>query len=482
VKHTLMMHLLGRTSIMMAAALLPDVILCLYWGNLKEGRTFLLEFLVVVAAAIGFLMEGRGHKKQLSVKEGAQFVSLFWLWLSFLGMFPFWISGHMGFLPAFFESVSALTTTGMSFLSEDAPYVMWFWRSSLGWIGGAGFLIMLVTVLPQVSGCFGLTLSFRRSMFFSSVMRPMEHLALQVLGVYVGITLLSWMLYALSGLSVIDALMASMLTVSTTGRMDVFHWFESDGNPWPECTAVLTMFLVCGNLLRYWRTFQRKDYKDYYGNPEMRFLLSIVVVFACLMALHLWYNDIYPLGMSLVHSFFHVMSFISTTGLATEELIYWPDLELYFLFLLAFVGGCMGSPTGGLKVMRLIVLFKLLGIEVRRTLHPHMVSNVVVGNVSVSSKIMGRIMIFFFLYIAVFFAFVLLFSLSGISMSEAVGIAVGGFTSLGTSLGLVSNASLAKIPDSIKFIGCFFMLLARMEIFAFLLLVQIFSVEIRKKW
>ena len=481
-KQTLMMHLLGRASAMMAAALLPSLALCLCRGNGKEGQTFFLVFLVAAMAAIGFLIEGRGHRRQLSVKEGAQFVSLFWLWLSLLGMLPFWLSGYMNPLAAFFESVSAVTTTGMSFLPREAPYVLWFWRSSLGWLGGAAFLAILVTALSQVSGCFGLTLSFRRSLSFSAMLRPMEHLSLQMVGVYAGITLLSWGLYALSGLSSMDALMASMLTVSTTGRMDVFGWFGDDGNPWPECAAMVTMLLVCGNLLRYWRTFQRRDFRDYYGNPEMKFFLVAVAVFGCTMALHLWHQGVYPLGESLRHSLFHVMSFISTTGLATEDLLHWPDLELFFLFLLAFVGGCMGSPTGGLKVMRFIVLFKLLAIEVRRTLHPRMVSNVVVGNVSVSAKIMGRIMIFFFLYVASFFLFVLVLSLSGISMSEAVGIAIGGFTSLGTSLGLAKDVSLAGIPDIIKFMACFFMLLARMEIFAFLLLLQICFGEAHRKW
>ena len=305
---------------------------------------------------------------------------------------------------------------------------------------------------------------------------------MQMIGVYAGITVFSCLLYALSGLSPAEALLASMLTVSTAGGRDVFDWFGDDGNPWPECSAALTMLLVCGNLLRYWRTFQRRDFRDYYGNPETKFFLSVVLASGLFMTLHLWHHGMYGFAASMRQAFFHVLSFASTTGFSSSVIADWPDMELFLLFLLAFMGGCMGSPTGGLKVIRWIVLFKLVAIEVRRTLHPHMIANVVVGNVSVSSKIMGRILSFFFLYVAAFFLFVLVLSLSGISMSEAVGMAISGFTSLGTSLGLAGRESFLGMPDAIKLLGCLFMILARMEIFAFLVLARICFGEHRQKW
>ncbi|MBQ7479399.1 MAG: TrkH family potassium uptake protein [Selenomonadaceae bacterium] len=477
----LMMYLLGRASVVMTASLLLPLARCAYDGWVGAGA-FLVSFLLMGGASAVLVIEGRVHKRQLSVKDAAQFMFLFWMWLAFFGMLPFLCSGQMGLISALFESVSAVTTTGVSLLPAEAPYVMWFWRGVLSWLGGAAFLVTFVTVFPQVSGCFGMTLAFRRSMFFSSMLKPMDHLSVQILGVYACITLLSGILYALSGLEGLDPLLAAMLTTSTTGGKDVFNWFGEDGNPWPECTAALTMLLVCGNLLRYWRTFQRREFGDYYGNAEMKFFLSTVAVFGGFMTMHLWSSGLYDFPASMRQAFFHVLSFASTTGFSSSIISQWPDSERFFLFLLAFVGGCMGSPTGGLKAMRLIVLFKLVAIEVRRTLHPHMIANVVVGQESVPAKIMGRILSFFFLYMASFFLFVLVLSLSGSSLSEAVGMAASGFTSLGSSMGLIGKGAFLAMPDAIKIFACLFMLLARMEIFAFLLLGQLYFGEVRKKW
>ena len=478
---TLMMYLLGKASLVMMASLLLPLAYCFYEGS-PDGMVFLFVFLLMAASTAALHVEGKVNKRHLSIKDGVQFLLLFWWWLAFFGMLPFLGSGQLSLMAAIFEAVSALTTTGVTLLPVDAPFSMWLWRSVLAWLGGMAFLVMLVTILPHVNGCFGLTLAFRRGMSFSSMLKPMEHTSLQMIGVYSGLTLFSWLLYALAGLPLMEALMASMLTVSTTGGKDAFDWFGVDGNPLPECAAAFTMLLVCGNILRYWRTFRRRDFRDYYGNYEIRIFLAMVLFFGGFMTWNLWYHGIYDFFSSLLHSFFHVLSFASTTGFATSQVGQWPDTTLFFLFLLAFVGGCMGSPTGGIKVIRFVVLFKLMGLEVRRTLHPHMVAHVMVGQNSVSQKIVERILSFFFLYVAAFFLFVLVLCLSGISMSEAVGMAIAGFTSLGTSLGLAGKTSFTEMPDIIKVMGCLFMVFARMEIFAVLLLIQLSFGEIRKRW
>ena len=477
----LMMYLLGRASVVMTASLLLPLSYCAYEG-LSEGVVFLMIFLLMGGATAGLVVEGRTRKRQLSVKDAAQFVFLLWIWLAFFGMLPFLEAGQLELAESIFESVSAVTTMGVSLLPGDAPYVMQLWRGMLAWLGGLFFLTMLVTVMQQVGGCFGLTLAFRRSMGFGTMLKPMEHLSLQIIGVYTGITIFSGLLYALSGLSPMDAVLAAMLTASTTGGRDIFDWFGEDGNPWPECTAALTMLLVCGNLLRYWRTFQRREFRDYYSNPEAKFFFAVIVLFGGFMTFHLWCNGPYSFAASLRQAFFHVLSFASTTGFSSSIISDWPDLELFLLFLLAFMGGCMGSPTGGLKAIRIIVLLKLVKIEIRRSLHPHMVANVVVGQDSVPAKIAGRILSFFFLYAAMFFLFVLVLSLSGIHMSEAVGMAIAGFTSIGTSLGLADSEAFLGMPVAIKLLCCLFILLARMELFAFLVLLQVYFGESRRKW
>ena len=288
----LMMYLLGSVSAAMAASLLFPIAYCLYAGS-SEGMFFFVVFLFAAISSAGLIAGGKQHRRQLSVKDAAWFVFLMWFWLSFLGMLPFLASGQLGAAEAVFESVSALTTTGASLLPPDAPYVMQLWRGILAWFGGMCFLMLLVTAMQQTSGCFGLTLAFRKGMSFSTMLKPMSYLSVQMVGVYGGITALSVLLYALSGLSPMDALLAAMLTVSTAGGKDVLDWFGEDGNPWPECTAAFTMLLVCGNLLRYWRTFQRREFGDYYRNPETKVFLATVAFLGTFMTWHLWYSGSY---------------------------------------------------------------------------------------------------------------------------------------------------------------------------------------------
>ena len=196
----------------------------------------------------------------------------------------------------------------------------------------------------------------------------------------------------------------------------------------------------------------------------------------------LWRSGVYDFWQSLRYGTFAVVSFLSTTGYASAQFSLWPGFDRYVLFLLVFAGGCIGSATGGLRIMRIIVLFRMAAREMRRTLHPQMVVSLKIDGVSVSMKIISRVLSFFFLYMGVFFFSMLVISLSGIPLLQSMGVAAGCLSSVGSTAELYGLASYASLPVWTKLYCTFVMILGRIEIFSFLIVLQTIAARFHSKW
>jgi trk system potassium uptake protein TrkH len=207
-------------------------------------------------------------------------------------------------------------------------------------------------------------------------------------------------------------------------------------------------------------------------DTEIRNFLRVVLITGAVLAGHLYVTGTYDWVESLRYGFFQTMSFISTNGFVAAPFWLWPSFDRYVLFLLVFVGGCIGSATGGLKIMRLLVLFRLTWAEMRRTLHPRMVLSIKVDKLPVPDKIVGRILAFFYLYMTAFFVFAMILSLSGISIIQALGLAAGCLTSTGASSALFGLENLHILPDWAKIFCSLLMVMGRVEIFSFLVLLD----------
>lgn len=474
----LLLHLLARASLAMAAAFIVPYATGI--ATASEANAFMAASLIAVFFGCLFWHKGTGAHRSLSAKESAMLLFALWLVMIFFGMLPFVFLGKLGPADAFFEAASFVTTTGIGLMANDASNALKLWCVMLAWLGALNYLIAFVTILPQAAGEFGIRLAFRRGYTFSPVLGQMEDVAKQIAGIYAGFTALAALLYFLSGMSAADSIEGAMLTVSVTDDGSTF--FAETKNPWPKTAATILLFLAGGNIFRYWRTIRRREFRDFYQNAESRFFISTIAAASVIIAFQLIAYG----GLSIFSAFhlavFESLSFASTAGCAATNLADWPDISKYSLLLLSFMGGCMGSPTGGLKVMRIIILLKMLAAETRRTLHPHMVAHVVVGGRSVSPRFANRVTAFFFIYVAAFFVFVLLLALAGNDLSESVGMAAACFTNTGTNLGLYAADAFSAMQAPGKIICALFMVAARMEVFAFWLLLRAMFFERKRKW
>lgn len=478
--------LMGQMSILMAGALFVPFAAALIWQD-TEAWLFVLP--AVFAYGLGRKMieigssEERG--RQLTIREGVFFMSFVWIFMGFIGLMPYAISGFFpSFAGAFFEAVSSLTTTGLSCLPFDRvglPRALLLWHGIMSWLGGLTFVVIMVTVLPQVSGCFGLTLSARQSIFFSPVWNKMAQSARQGTTVYAVLTVLAAGVYYLAGLNPFESLLRAMVTISSSGGTSAYAFIYYD-NPALEMAAFAGMLISSLSLLLVWRAWKVRSIMLLLRDTEIQYFLLVVLVAGLVLSLHLFYMGNYDLLNSLRYGYFQAMSFISTNGFVAAPFWLWSSFDRYVLFLLVFVGGCIGSAAGGLKIMRLLVLLRLSWAEMRRTLHPRMVVVVKVDGLPVPDKIVGRIMAFFFLYMMVFIIFALLLSLGGISIVQALGLAAGCLTSTGASAALFGLDSLGALPDWAKIVCSLLMILGRVEIFSFLVLLDMGRRSLQKRW
>ncbi len=474
--------LMGRASLAMALVLLIPSVAA---GMAREAvYPYLLPAVFAGFLGAAFSAMGRQHARQLNMREGAYFMFGIWILIGFLGSLPYLLTGTAAtFVEAVFESLSALTTTGVTCLppgAGDRPLLLW--HSLLAWFGGLGFVIVLVTVLPQVSGCFGITLSARQSIFFSPVWHKMNESMHQGASVYIVLTLLAWILFYAAGLNGFGAFIHALTGISSGGSSTDFS-FLWHGSPALELAAAAVMLLSCLNLLLCWKAWQRRSLRMLWRDGELRTLLAFLFAAGLLVSLHLWHQDVYAsFAESLRYGYFQVLSFASTSGFVSADFAVWPEFDKYLLLLLVFVGGCIGSTTGGMKVMRFLVLFRMMTAEFRRTLHPHMVISVKVDGLPVPMKIVSRILSFFFLYMLIFIAFSLVLSLSGITLMQAMSIAAGCLSSTGSTVALYQAPPFFLLPGWALAVCTVLMILGRIEIFSFFILLDLGAHLFRSHW
>lgn len=464
---SLLLFLLGQVTLLAGAAMLVPFFYSLARMT-AEVPAFLASLLLVMTGGEILARFGKNHPARMELMDAVALLVFVWPLAAAAGAVPFVLSGALNPVDALFESVSSITSTGISFLGADAPYALQLWRSIIAWLGSLSFVILLVTVMPAVCGSFGLVLTYEHSLSFSPLLVRMKRSAWQATRIYAGLTAVSLLLFYGAGLGPIDALSLAMMSLSTGGGADHPVFMRHD-NPWLELAAVFSMLLACGNFLLYRQAIRRRDFRLVWRDTELRLFFLLLLLFGLAISGHLWYAGVYDLADSLRYGFFEVVSFSSTSGFMAAPVAAWPDFDRFLLLLLVFIGGCIGSLTGGLKIKRFVILFRMTFSEMKRTLHPHMVERIRVGTETVSMRIVGNILCYFFLQVAVFYVFTTLLSLSDITLPEAVGLGVGMLSSVGTASGLYGFDTYAHLAPGFKLLCCFFMIVGRMEIFALLL-------------
>ena len=436
----------------------------------REVWAFLVTMLL--CGTIGALCVWNKPKDPvLYAREGFVIVSLSWITLSLFGAIPFFISGVIpSYMDAVFETVSGFTTTGASILTavEPLPKCMLMWRSFTHWVGGMGVLVFIMAFVP-LSGGQNMHIMKAESPgpSVSKLVPRVKTTALILYSIYIVMTLVMFVLLLFGDMSVFEALCTALGTAGT-GGFGVLNDSMASYSPYVQWVVTVFMLLFSVNFSCYY-LFLLGRFKEAFNGELRRF---ICIVGAVILVITLNVRGLFEtLGEALRHVAFTVASLISTTGFATENFDAWPELSRTLLVLIMFIGACAGSTGGGLKVSRLMILFRGAFNEIGNLIHPRRVKRVTVDGHPVDNEVVRATNVYMMWYVLVFTVSVILISFDDHDLITNFTAVTATINNIGPGLNLVGptgNFAFFSIPS--KLVLIFDMLAGRLELFPMLVL------------
>jgi len=462
---------LGVLVALFGLGMMLPALIAWYYHSGHADEFILAGTLVLFLGAVMVSWAGK-PPKQLSHKDGFLIVALTWVVLSMLGAVPFLTTGTCdSLIDALFESTSGLTTTGATILSglDQMPPSILFWRSMQEWLGGMGIIVLAVAVMPLL-GVGGMQL-FRAETpgpVKNKLTARVTETAKVLWYIYLSMTVVTALCLWLAGMGMFDAVNHAMCTVAIGGFSTHDASIGYYDSIWIRGLIVVFMLLAGINFTLHFAALRRGFSVSAYTRDEefrtyIKWLFSLLLLIGILSAISgegTWDEVI-----------FNTVAVATTTGFAVSDYAVWPPGAAMLLLMAMFVGACAGSTGGGMKVVRVLLLFRQGMREIRRLIHPHSVIHVKIGDQSVQGSVVQALWGFFVLYMVCFAVISVLVAMSGVDMTTAISAAAACLTNTGPGFGDVGPASnYASLPDMAKGVLMLGMVLGRLEIFTFFVL------------
>ena len=440
----------------------------------NDGATvpFTSAFALILSIGLILWFPVRHERNELRLRDGFVVVVLFWVGLGLTGSVPLILSNtpELSITDAVFESISGLTTTGATIIVgiDFLPKSILFYRQELQWLGGMGIIVLAVAILPML-GIGGMQLYRAETpgpVKDNKLTPRITETAKALWYIYLSMTILCALAYWLAGMSAFDAITHSFSTVSIGGFSThdaSMGYFESG---LIETVAIFFMFIAGINFSLHFISWRQTSLKAYWYDAELRAYLSILLMICFICAsYHVLIGDYQSFGKALKDSIFQTVSIATTTGFTTAEYQGWPGFMPLLLLFSSFFGACAGSTGGGIKIIRILLLFKQGMREIKRLIHPSAIFIIKVGNKPISERIIEAVWGFFATYIAVFAILLLALMATDLDQVTAFSALAACMNNLGPGLGKVSQ-HYGNINDAAKWILAGTMLLGRLELMA----------------
>ncbi len=411
--------------------------------------------------------------KELKKRDGYLIVTFGWIIMSLFGTLPYILTGEIpNFTNAFFETVSGFTTTGASVITdiESVSKGILLWRSITQWIGGLGFVVLAVAILP-ILGIGGMQLFTAESPGLSpDKLKPrIKDTAKRLWFIYLGLTFAETIFLMFGGMTFFDAFNHGLTTMAT-GGFSTKNASAAEFTPYIQYVIALFMFFAGTNFAVIYYLGKRK-FNKVWGNEEFRFYSLTVVILTTLVGVSIYYVTDYSFEKSFRDGLFQVLSILTTTGYVSADYTAWTPFLTIIFFLLMFIGGSTGSTAGGVKILRHIILFKNSSLELKRQLHPSAVIPVRINGKAVSPDTVYNILAFFVLFLSIFALGTIAMALIGLDFMTALGAVATSLGNIGPGLGNVGPVdNFAMIPSAGKWLLSLLMILGRLELFTVLML------------
>lgn len=468
-------RILGVLLMVYSTTMLPPVLIALMYNDGGEIQ-FLYAFAITLLSGLFCWLPVYNAKQELRAKDGFLVVVLFWSVLGLYGAIPFVLGDapHMAITDAIFESLSGLTTTGATVLTsiDTLPKSVLYYRQQLQWLGGMGIIVLAVAILPMLSiGGMQLYRAETPGPVKDNKLTPrIAETAKALWVIYLALTLSCAAAYWLCGMTPFDAIAHSFSTVAIGGFSThdaSMGYFDSMSI---ELVTVFFMIIAGINFGLHFLAWRSKGILHYFRDPELRFYLSMlgfvfVFVFIGLVRISEYDDSV----LAFRHALFQTVSIITTTGYATTDFAAWPPVLAVALLMGSMVGCCAGSTGGGIKAIRVLLIFKQGVREVRRLIHPNAVMLIKLNGKAVPDRVTQAVWGFFGVYLISFCVLFLAVAATGMDYVTAFSSVAACLNNLGPGLQDVA-ANYSNITDTAKWILTFSMLLGRLEIFTLLVL------------
>ena len=461
---------LGILQIILGLFMLVPIIAQLIFDQFDSS--FFSSSIVTMVFGSLFFLSNLDHEKKLNLQQAFLLTALSWLSIAIFGSLPFIFSNlDFSLTNAFFESMSGITTTGSTIISnlEGMPKGILLWRALLQWLGGIGIIVMAITLMP-IMNVGGMQL-FKISNNDSSekILPKSKEIALRLIFIYTGLTTLCAITYNIFGMNIFDSITHSMTTIATGGFSNYNQSIGFFNSLAIETSA--TIFIILGSIpFIVYIKFLNGNKSIFTSDVQIKSFLKIIFISIIILSVYLSIND--SSLFSIRSILFNVVSILSGTGYVNAQFDNWGSFSLVLFLILMFIGGCAGSTTCGIKIFRFQILYSFIVNQLKKIIYPKGIFVLKYDQNPIDDKFIASIISFIYMYLIIFFLLSALLSLTGLDFITAISGAATSISNVGPGLGSIigPNGNFSSLPDVSKWILTVGMILGRLELFAILVL------------
>lgn len=466
----------GGMLVLESLFLLLSFFVGIYYNEYLYSAFLLPALIAFVPGILGVLLTGK-YETKLGKRDGVLIVTTIWLLFSLIGMLPFLLSGSIkSVTDAFFETMSGFTTTGASVLNniEELPHSVLFWRSLTHWIGGLGIIVISLALMPMFGFSAMNLFSAEASGPTKDKLSPkISETARQLFIIYLVLTILESMLLRFAGMGWFDAVCHSFGTIATGGFSTKQASIAAFHSPLIEYIIIAFMIFSGVNFSLYYFLYKMKAVK-LMRNDEVKLYFIILIIFVSLLTFVQIHSEGFAwtnLESYIRNALFITTSTISTTGFTIVDYGSWSVFSWYLIVLLMIIGASAGSTAGGVKVVRVLIVFRYMSLEFKRFIHPNAILPIRLNEQSVEETVVERVLAFVFLYFALVLFGATVLSLNGLGFVESFTGMITCLSDVGPGLGSIGPAyNFSGLTDFSKWFLAFVMMIGRLEIFTVLLI------------
>ncbi|WXU00700.1 MAG: Trk system potassium uptake protein TrkH [Catillopecten margaritatus gill symbiont] len=467
---------IGLLLMIFSLTQLPPILVDVIYAQ-NQYPVFLAALLLTLAAGLALWLPFRSIKKDFRIREGVIVVVSFWFVLSLFATIPFLLTDalQVSFSDAFFESMSGLTTTGATVISglDELPKAILYYRQQLQWLGGMGIIVLALAILPML-GVNGMELYHAESSGISKdrIMPKLAQTAKMLWIIYIGFTVACALAYYWAGMDAFDAIGHSYATVAIGGFSPYDASIGHFDSVAIEMVAVVFMFFAGINFSLHFFVWRKNHINHYHQDSEFKTYVAFLFLLTLVVFIYLFNTGQYAsLGETFRYGIFQSISMATTTGFASADFSSWALPIPVLLIFASFIGASAGSTGGGIKVVRVLLMFKLANKEIKKFIHPNAQINIKLNQKSVPNNTLISVWGFFALYVIAFTFIMIALMLTGLDQVSSFSATAASINNLGPALGEVS-ANYSNISDTAKWILSFSMLLGRLEILTLMALLH----------